>query len=88
MASKSGKILLSMKGIGRTIKLMGGEGSFTRMEMYTRDNLKMISPTAREYIFIRTVPSIMDHGLKITSMGSVSRNGLMDHHMKGIPDLI
>ena len=88
MASKSGKILLSMKGIGRTIKLMGGEGSFTRMEMSTKDNLKMISPMARGYIFIRTVPSIMDLGLKTISMGSGSRNGLMDHHFKGIPDLI
>ena len=55
MAFKFGKMVLSTKETGCSIKLVVRENSGMLMEIFSKDNGKMTKPTAMEFIYIRTV---------------------------------
>ena len=81
--NRFGKIFLCIRVIGFKIGLMEEADSFMPMEMFTKDNGKMIKLTAKEFMLKMTAQVTQDNGYKIFSMVSGYRNGLMIHHTKG-----
>ncbi len=49
-----------------------------------KDNGKMIKHMVKEYITITTGQVIMGNGNKTYNKDKEYRNGMMDHHIKGI----
>jgi len=80
--SKSGKILLFMKGTGRMIKLMEEEDLFMQLEMFMKENGRMIRLMDMEYIQELKDQLILVIGLRISNMDMVFRNGQTTHLMK------
>lgn len=83
-ANKYGKIILFIKDIGTIIKQMEGVDSFIQMEMSMKGNGKTIKHMVKEYITTTTGQAIMDNGNKTYNKDKEYRNGMMDHHIKGI----
>jgi hypothetical protein len=82
--NKYGKIILCIKDIGTIIKQMEGVDSFIQTGMSMKDNGKMIKHMVKEYITITTGQVIMGNGNKTYNKDKEYRNGMMDHHIKGI----
>ena len=68
--NKYGKIPLSMRDTGSTIKLMEEAGLFTAMETCTKETGRMIRPMEKVYIFTRMGLVIQGSGIKIYNTDS------------------
>lgn len=72
-----------MKDIGRITRLMEEDVLSIPMEMFIKESGKMIKPMVKESIITMMAPVIMESGMKMYSKASESKNGPMDHPMKG-----
>ena len=81
-ASKSGKIIPSMKDTGSMIEQTAVEDSFMQMEMSMRDSGKTIK--RMEEVFIQRLMdrTIQANGMRTFSKVLESKNGPTDLHMK------
>ena len=83
-ANKSGKTSPFMKGTGGITRPMAGEDSSTPMAMSMKESGKTTKPTAKVYTITTMAPATTGNGTKMSNKALESKNGPMDHLMKGI----
>ena len=74
---KSGLMGLCTKAIGPTEWRTGMGGSFILMEIFMKDNGRMIRPMDLEFILTWKGPNTLDNGSKINKMDMEKRFGQM-----------
>ena len=79
---KYGKMGLTMKDIGKTIKLMEREDLFIQTEIFMRENGKMIKLMVVVFTNIPMALNIEDNGQKTNKKEKGLRPGLMEQDMK------
>lgn len=82
--NKYGKTSLSIKGIGKIIKPMEEDVLSTLMVMFTKESGKMTKPMVKVFTITTMDQATMDNGMRIFRKVLEYKNGLMDHHIKGI----
>lgn len=81
--NKYGKTSLSTKDIGGITRPMAGEDSSTPTVMSMKETGKTTKPTVKASTTTTTDPATTVNGTKMYNKASASKNGPMDHRMKG-----
>jgi hypothetical protein len=72
---KNGKMVVSMKDTGRTVKLMGLDNTFTPMVTYTSATGSTTKHMVKVGIFILMELNTMGNGTKINNKDKEDKNG-------------